>query len=99
MDKLEIYNRCREVPKEAQKAIAAGRLKGKTDINPMWRIKKLTELFGPAGSVGSSIRLFLRKSKAQRVRSWCTASLACTSGRTMDRHGAPPFPALAALPL
>ena len=50
MEKLEIYNRCREVPKEAQKAIAAGRLKGKTDINPMWRIKKLTELFGPAGT-------------------------------------------------
>lgn len=49
MDKLEIYNQSREVPKEAQKAIQAGRLKGKTDINPMWRIKKLTELFGPAG--------------------------------------------------
>lgn len=40
---------CREVPKDAQKPIEAGRLKGKTDINPMWRIKKLTELFGPAG--------------------------------------------------
>lgn len=50
MENLEIYNRCREVPKEAQKAIVAGRLKGKTDINPMWRIKKLTELFGPAGT-------------------------------------------------
>lgn len=50
MENLEIYNRCREVPKEAQKAIAAGRLRGKTDINPMWRIKKLTELFGPAGT-------------------------------------------------
>lgn len=49
MDKMTIYEQCREVPKEAQKPIAAGRLKGKTDINPMWRIKKLTELFGPAG--------------------------------------------------
>lgn len=27
----------------------AGRLKGMTDISPMWRIQKLTELFGPAG--------------------------------------------------
>lgn len=49
MDKMTIYEQCREVPKDAQKPIAAGRLKGKTDINPMWRIKKLTELFGPAG--------------------------------------------------
>lgn len=50
MDKMTIYEQCREVPKDAQKPIAAGRLKGKTDINPMWRIKKLTELFGPAGT-------------------------------------------------
>ncbi|WP_254555280.1 hypothetical protein, partial [Salmonella enterica] len=26
-----------------------GRLKGMTDINPMWRIKALTEQFGPCG--------------------------------------------------
>ena len=49
MDKMSIYNRAKEVPKEAKRPIPAGRLKGKTDINPMWRIKKLTELFGPAG--------------------------------------------------
>lgn len=49
MDNLEIYNNSREVPQEAQKTIQGGRLKGKTDINPMWRIKKLTELFGPCG--------------------------------------------------
>ena len=46
---LSIYESVREVPKEAKKAIEAGRLKGKHDINPMWRIKKLTEVFGPAG--------------------------------------------------
>lgn len=46
---LEIYNQARAVPSEAQKPIAAGRLKGYTDINPMWRIKKLTELFGVCG--------------------------------------------------
>ena len=46
---LEIYNSCRAVPEDAKKPIAAGRLKGKTDINPMWRIKKLTETFGPCG--------------------------------------------------
>lgn len=49
MDKMEIYNNARKVPPEALRKIAAGRLKGKSDINPMWRIKKLTELFGAAG--------------------------------------------------
>lgn len=46
---LDIYNKVRSVPKSAQKTISAGRLKGMTDINPMWRIKMLTELFGVCG--------------------------------------------------
>lgn len=46
---LMIYEATREVPKNAQKPITAGRLKNKTDINPMWRIKVLTEQFGPCG--------------------------------------------------
>lgn len=46
---LELYNRVRDVPKEAVKPIMAGRLKGKSEINPMWRIKKLTEEFGVCG--------------------------------------------------
>lgn len=46
---LEIYNQVRSVPESALRKIEAGRLKGKSDINPMWRIKKLTELFGPVG--------------------------------------------------
>ena len=49
MDNLEIYDKVRTVPKNAQKTIQAGRLKGMTDINPQWRIEKLTEVFGPVG--------------------------------------------------
>ena len=49
MENLELYNRAKEVPGEAKRTIRGGRLNGKTDINPMWRIKKLTELFGPCG--------------------------------------------------
>ena len=45
----EIYDAVAVVPKEAQKTIMAGRLKGMTDINPMWRIRKLTETFGVVG--------------------------------------------------
>ena len=47
---LHIYDAVRKVPSEAQKEIRGGRLKGMTDINPMWRIKILTEQFGPCGS-------------------------------------------------
>ncbi len=46
---LEIYNQVRTVPENALKKIEAGRLKGKSDINPMWRIKVLTEQFGQVG--------------------------------------------------
>lgn len=46
---MEYYQYAREVPKEAQKEFkAAGGFSG-TDINPMWRIRMLTEMFGPAG--------------------------------------------------
>lgn len=48
-NKMEIYNEFRQVPKEAQKTIGAGRLKGFTDINPQWRIQALTEAFGACG--------------------------------------------------
>ena len=48
-ENLALYNRVREVPQEAKKDIQAGRLKGKTDINPLWRIQTLTREFGPAG--------------------------------------------------
>ena len=49
MNNLEIYDKVRSVPKEAQKTITAGRIKGMTDINPMWRIQVLTEQFGICG--------------------------------------------------
>lgn len=49
MDNLELYEKVRAVPQNAIRPIEAGRLKGKSDINPMWRIKTLTEQFGPCG--------------------------------------------------
>lgn len=48
-DNLKLYNKFREVPKDAQKTITGGRLNGFTDINPMWRIKTLTDAFGACG--------------------------------------------------
>lgn len=49
MENLELYDKVRTVPNNAKREIKGGRLKGKTDINPMWRIKVLTEAFGPCG--------------------------------------------------
>lgn len=49
MDNLNLYNNLKQVPSEAKKEIKGGRLSGMTDINPMWRIKKLTEEFGICG--------------------------------------------------
>lgn len=46
---MELYEKFCNTPKNAQKSIQAGRLKGMTDINPMFRIKSLTEQFGPVG--------------------------------------------------
>lgn len=48
MNNLDIYEAGRAVPAEAQKQFNNGKFSG-TDINPMWRIKKLTEIFGPCG--------------------------------------------------
>lgn len=47
-ENLNIYNELRSVPSEAQKQFNNGRFSG-TDINPMWRIKKMTEVFGAVG--------------------------------------------------
>lgn len=49
MENLKFYEAGAEVPQNAKKTITGGDLNGKTDINPMWRIKKLTEMFGPVG--------------------------------------------------
>jgi len=49
MENLELYNSVRSVPNDAKKPISGGRLSGMTDINPMWRIKALTEQFGICG--------------------------------------------------
>lgn len=49
MGNLDLYNKLKVVPAEAIKPIQSGRLKGKSDINPMWRIKTMTEHFGVCG--------------------------------------------------
>lgn len=45
---MRFYSRVMTTPKEAQKSFNNGSFQG-TDINPMYRIQKLTEIFGPVG--------------------------------------------------
>lgn len=49
MGNLDYYNKLKVVPQEALRQIQSGRLRGKSDINPMWRIKAMTEQFGVCG--------------------------------------------------
>lgn len=46
---MSVYDKVRQVPQTALKTIGAGRLKGMSDVNPMWRIKILTDVFGVCG--------------------------------------------------
>ena len=46
---IDIYESLSRPPKDALRQIEAGKLKGKTDINPQWRYKVMTEKFGLVG--------------------------------------------------
>lgn len=46
---LDIWNKVKKPPQGALKPIQAGRLKGKSDISPIWRYQAMTETFGPCG--------------------------------------------------
>lgn len=87
---LSIYERCREVPEEAQKQFNNGRFSG-TDINPMWRIKKLTELFGPSG-IGwwtEDVKYWLEQGSDGTVAAFCSLSLRYALGEKTSQpvHG------------
>jgi len=46
---MRYWDKLKQPPSWAIKAITGGRLKGKSDINPQWRYQAMTELFGPCG--------------------------------------------------
>lgn len=90
MGNLEIYNKLRECPTEAIKPINAGRLKGMSDINPMWRIKALTEVFGPCG-IGwwyTIDKQWLEHGNGPEVAAFCNITLFYKVGGE-ESHGIP----------
>lgn len=48
-DNLKIWNAVKQVPPIFLKPIGFGKLKGKSDINPQWRIMAMTQAFGVVG--------------------------------------------------
>lgn len=103
-DNMRIYESVRKVPDSAKKPIGAGRLKGMTDVNPMWRIKTLTEVFGACG-IGWKYEITKQWVEAygQEVKAFCNVLLYFKNGEkwsepipgtggssmvTMERNGA-----------
>lgn len=77
MGNLDLYERVRQVPENAQKTITSGRLNGMTDINPMWRIQVLTEQFGPCG-IGWKYeisRQWMEHGSADQIAAFCNINL------------------------
>lgn len=77
MSYMRIYDRVRSCPDEAIKPILGGKLKGKSDINPMWRIKRLTELFGPCGEGWKTTneKFWTTPGAGGEVIAWCSIEL------------------------
>ena len=61
-ENMKVWEAVCTPPAWALKKIAAGRMAGKTDINPQWRIKALTEQFGMCG-VGWKIEIVKKWTK------------------------------------
>jgi hypothetical protein len=71
MENLHYWNLTKSVPQNRLKTIQAGRLKGKSDINPQWRYEKLTEVFGPCG-LGWKFSI-----EKQWIESYSNGEIAC----------------------
>lgn len=101
---LSVYNKVRSVPQTALKAIGAGRLKGMSDINPVWRIKIMTETFGICGigwkyeivkqwneTYGNEVKAFCNINLYVKVDGEWSDAIPGTGGSsfvTMERNGA-----------
>jgi hypothetical protein len=103
-DNLSIYNKVRSVPQTALKTIGAGRLKGMSDVNPVWRILAMTDTFGVCGigwkyeitkqwteTFGNEVKGFCNINLYVKVDGEWSAAIPGTGGSsfvTMERNGA-----------
>lgn len=101
---LSVFNNLRQVPQSALKQISAGRLKGMSDVNPVWRILVMTKTFGICGigwkyeitkqwmeAFGSEIKGFCNINLYIKVDDVWSDAIPGTGGSsfvTMERNGA-----------
>ncbi|MDT3388109.1 MAG: hypothetical protein LIR46_10180 [Bacteroidota bacterium] len=101
---LSIYNKVRSVPQTALKTIGAGRLKGMSDVNPVWRILTMTDTFGVCGigwkyeitkqwteTFGNEVKGFCNINLYVKVDGEWSDAIPGTGGSsfvTMERNGA-----------
>ena len=101
---LSVFNKVRRVPQTALKQIGAGRLKGMSDINPVWRILAMTDTFGVCGvgwkyeiekqwseTFGNEIKGFCNINLYVKVDGAWSDAIPGTGGAsfvTMERNGA-----------
>jgi hypothetical protein len=84
---LDIYNKLCTPPKEALKEIKGGRMSGKSDINPMWRLKALTEQFGPCG-IGwyyEITKQWLETGGKEEISAFCDINLFIKNGEEWSK--------------
>lgn len=75
-ENLKFYEQLCNCPENALKPIQAGDLKGFSDINPMWRIKVMTETFGPCG-IGWKYEIVKQWNEAygNEIKTYCNINL------------------------
>lgn len=73
---MRFYEKMRTVPNDAKKPISGGRTAGLTNISPMWRIKVMTEVFGPCG-IGWKYEITKqwKESYGEEVKTYCNVNL------------------------
>ena len=70
------YDLLRKVPEKAKKPIKGGRLNGMTNISPMWRIERMTEVFGVCGFGWKyEITKQWRETYGEEVKTYCNVNL------------------------
>ena len=76
------WERLHKPPTNALKTIRGGRLQGKSDINPQWRYKAMTEVYGPCGDGWKFeiVRLWTEKGEGGEVFAFAHVQLFTCKG-------------------
>lgn len=77
MDKMRFFEAAERVPEKFLSRIKGGNLSGKHSIDPQWRIRKLTELFGPCGQGWKvePVRFWTEPGPNETVAAFCQVNL------------------------